>query len=72
MSGEPDERDPSARFLRGLTLGAFLGAIVAGSAWWTRVKGRRRGAPVSAAANTVVKTEAADPEARPDLTPPPG
>jgi len=36
-----DERS-SAKFLRGLTIGALLGAIIAGSRLW-RVFGRRRG-----------------------------
>jgi hypothetical protein len=36
------ERDQSGRFVRGLTLGALIGAIVAGSSIWTRVRSRRR------------------------------
>jgi hypothetical protein len=29
-----------ARFLRGLTIGALIGAIVAGSRLWSRLRGR--------------------------------
>lgn len=35
-----NDDDSSAKFLRGLTLGAILGAIIAGSRLW-RVLGRR-------------------------------
>jgi hypothetical protein len=41
MSG-PDER-ARASFLRGLTLGALIGAIIAGSSLWTRRRRRRHG-----------------------------
>ena len=37
MSRQDDERS-TAKFLRGLTLGALLGAIIAGSRIWTRVR----------------------------------
>ncbi len=36
-----DDRDPSSRFVRGLTLGALLGAIIAGSSMWRRSKASR-------------------------------
>ena len=42
MSPDADDRGSSARFVRGLTLGALLGAIIAGSSVWTRTKVRRR------------------------------
>ena len=32
-----------ASFLRGLTLGALVGAIIAGSSLWTRRRRRRQG-----------------------------
>jgi hypothetical protein len=38
------ERDPdrsTASFLRGLTIGAIIGAIVAGSSLWSRRRRRR-------------------------------
>jgi hypothetical protein len=34
--------ETGARFLRGLTIGALLGAIIAGSRIWTRFRRRRR------------------------------
>jgi hypothetical protein len=34
--------DSSAKFLRGLTIGALLGAIIAGSRIWTLFRRRRR------------------------------
>ena len=37
-----DDRDPSSRFVRGLTLGALLGAIIAGSSMWRRSKAARQ------------------------------
>jgi len=42
MSTGDDDRS-TASFLRGLTIGAILGAIVAGSSFWSRYR-RRRGA----------------------------
>jgi hypothetical protein len=40
---EPDDRS-TATFLRGLTLGALLGAIIAGSSIWSRwLRSRTRG-----------------------------
>lgn len=42
MSGSDDGRS-AATFLRGLTLGAILGAIIAGSSIWSRR--RRRSGP---------------------------
>jgi hypothetical protein len=44
MSG--DDRSTST-FLRGLTIGAIIGAIVAGSSFWARWRrgGGRRGSP---------------------------
>ena len=40
MSGRNDDAT-TANFIRGLTIGAILGAIIAGSRLW-RVVGRRR------------------------------
>jgi hypothetical protein len=40
-ASDPDERSV-ASFLRGLTLGAIVGAIIAGSSLWTRRRRRRR------------------------------
>jgi hypothetical protein len=37
MSRGPDEH-VTAKFLRGLTIGALIGAIVAGSRIWTRLR----------------------------------
>jgi hypothetical protein len=38
------ERDPGSSFLRGMTIGAIVGAIIAGSSFWARWwSGRRRG-----------------------------
>lgn len=39
MTPGADDTHPTASFLRGLTLGAILGAIIAGSSLWSR---RRR------------------------------
>lgn len=46
MNGADDARK-SASFLRGLTIGAILGAIIAGSSLWSRRRrrGRRPNAP---------------------------
>lgn len=41
MSPVQDERDPTGRFVRGLTLGALLGAVIAGSSIWTKARARR-------------------------------
>ncbi len=41
MSPDLDDRDPTGRFVRGLTLGALIGAIIAGSSIWTRARARR-------------------------------
>lgn len=41
MSGLRGGRDSdrvTAKFLRGLTIGAFIGAIIAGSRLWTRLR----------------------------------
>lgn len=38
-----DERT-TAKFLRGLTLGAIIGAMIAGSALWQRRRSNARGA----------------------------
>jgi hypothetical protein len=35
------DEQPTAKFLRGLTLGVIIGAVIAGSSFWTR---RRRAA----------------------------
>ena len=40
---EPDDDRATSSFLRGLTLGAILGAIIAGSSLWTRWRRGRRG-----------------------------
>ncbi len=37
MSGPRDEHT-TAKFLRGLTIGALIGAIIAGSRLWTRFR----------------------------------
>jgi len=41
VSPDLDDRDPTGRFLRGLTIGALLGAIIAGSSIWSRARSRR-------------------------------
>lgn len=41
MSDQEDRRS-TASFLRGMTLGAILGAILAGSSLWSRRRRRRR------------------------------
>jgi hypothetical protein len=41
-SGDPDEDSPA--FVRGLALGAFVGAAIAGSTLWRRFQGRSRNA----------------------------
>ncbi len=41
MSGVDDDRS-TATFLRGLTIGAIVGAILAGSSFWSRRRRRRR------------------------------
>jgi hypothetical protein len=43
MSQRDDDRS-TASFLRGLTIGAIIGAIVAGSSLWSRRRRRRRAA----------------------------
>ncbi len=45
-----DDTRTSASFLRGLTLGAILGAIIAGSSLWTRRR-RHRATPVDRGAS---------------------
>jgi hypothetical protein len=40
--GDPDEDSPA--FVRGLALGAFVGAAIAGSTLWRRFHARSRGA----------------------------
>ena len=42
MSAVDDDRS-TASFLRGLTIGAIIGAILAGSSLWSRKRRRRRG-----------------------------
>ena len=39
---ERDDDRTTASFLRGMTIGAILGAILAGSSLWARWRGRRR------------------------------
>ncbi len=41
MSDKPDDGRGSSTFMRGLTLGAILGAILAGSSVWSRHVRRR-------------------------------
>jgi hypothetical protein len=41
MTGRDDERS-NGSFLRGLTIGAIIGAILAGSSLWSRRRHRRR------------------------------
>ena len=41
MSSVDDDRS-TATFLRGLTIGAIVGAILAGSSFWSRRRRRRR------------------------------
>ena len=41
MSTHDDDRATNS-FLRGMTLGAILGAIIAGSSLWSRWRRRRR------------------------------
>ena len=60
---------PHAVFLRGLSLGALIGAAIAGSAIWDRR--RRRGAPAARAGEveperTGVDAGATEPGAQPD------
>jgi hypothetical protein len=43
VSGVDDDRS-TASFLRGLTIGAIVGAILAGSSFWQRRRRRRRSA----------------------------
>ena len=43
-----DERS-LGRFLRGLTIGALIGAVIAGSRLWTRRPGRAPAEPAPAA-----------------------
>lgn len=40
MTSHDDDRS-TASFLRGLTIGAILGAIIAGSSLWSRYRHRR-------------------------------
>lgn len=49
------DEQTTAKFLRGLTLGAIIGAVIAGSSFWTR---RRRSAtpPDAPAAKTADAT----------------
>jgi hypothetical protein len=42
----PSDDHTVASFLRGLTLGALIGAIIAGSPLWSRRRRRRIGRPV--------------------------
>jgi len=44
-----DDRDSAGRFVRGLTLGALLGAIVAGSSLWRKARSPRHPDRVSTA-----------------------
>lgn len=36
-TSDPDDRT-TAKFIRGLTIGALIGAIIAGSRLWTRLR----------------------------------
>jgi hypothetical protein len=42
----------TAKFLRGLTLGAIIGAVVAGSSFWTRRRRSAAASPVAVPAKT--------------------
>jgi hypothetical protein len=44
MSGGDGDRT-TATFLRGLTIGAIIGAILAGSSFWARWRRARRNSP---------------------------
>ena len=39
-SGRARDDDPVATFVRGVTVGAFVGAVIAGSTAWHRIRGR--------------------------------
>ncbi len=39
-AAQPTKASTSGRFLRGLTIGAFVGAAIAGSAVWERLRKR--------------------------------
>jgi hypothetical protein len=43
--GEDDDAEGMARFLRGMTLGALVGAAIAGSAIWQRARSRTSETP---------------------------
>jgi hypothetical protein len=43
MSADDDADRSTASFLRGLTLGALIGAIIAGSSLWSRRRRRAAG-----------------------------
>ncbi len=48
--GKRDD-DPLAVFVRGATVGAFVGAMIAGSTIWRRVRRHAAGAPDASAAD---------------------
>jgi hypothetical protein len=38
----PERDESTAKFLRGMTIGALIGAVIAGSSLWSRQRPRRR------------------------------
>ena len=58
MNLVPDDRDPTRRFVRGLTLGALLGAVIAGSSLWSRARARRGAGTSAIEPRTIRPTEA--------------
>jgi hypothetical protein len=50
VTDDPDDDRTATTFVRGLTLGALLGAAVAGSSLWTRRRRARRAAAEGATA----------------------
>ena len=52
-----DDRDPTGRFIRGLTLGALLGAIIAGSSIWTKARARRSAVEATPPSDPAVRSE---------------
>jgi hypothetical protein len=53
VSRDADDAQRTAKFLRGLTIGALLGAVLAGSSIWTRrLAARRPSTPRAASPET--------------------
>jgi hypothetical protein len=57
------DEDPFAVFARGATLGAFVGAVIAGSTIWRRARRRPAGAPGSGAPRPLGRPAARSPAA---------